>query len=100
MIEVQLTGSTTASALGVDHNEPKQGPIGPLIRKLIETGLCQAETPIIVKRGTTEIFRPKPAHEWSGYDVKDGDAEGLKRIPYRPSSYRGKATHSVEALAA
>ena len=83
MITIELTGSNTASALGVTHSEKTKGPIGPLCRKLIAAGLATDEDTVLVVRGTTPVFRERSIVWFSGYSVTES-YEAVRRRKFTP----------------
>lgn len=83
MITIELTGSNTASALGVTHTEKRKGVIGPLCRKLIAAGLATEEDTVLVVRGTTPIFNERNITVYSGKDLYETD-RGFEYAKYKP----------------
>lgn len=92
MIEIQLPGTNTASALGEEvTTRHKRGPIGPLCRLLVHQGVAAESDLVVILRGNTQVFHPAPLSSYTRHDVIDTDNHGLQRQKHRPFDWDSKA---------
>lgn len=84
MIEMQLSGTNTATSCG--HTITARGmssPIGKLARLLVRDGHDES-TPIHITRNGTLCFNPAPLSHWAARDATEGEAHGARIIKYKP----------------
>lgn len=88
-IEVQLTGSDTASCLmdGEQHSvttTTRKGPIGPLLRGLRDAGKVSRDTEVLVTRDGRPVFGRLHAKRYLDWDVSESGSRSVCRVSYKP----------------
>lgn len=84
MIEMQLSGTNTATSCG--HTITARGmssPIGKLARMLVADGYAEHDQLHITRNGTM-CFNPAPLSYWAARDATESDAIGARIIKYKP----------------
>ena len=82
MVEIQLEGTDTATALGISvKGRGLAGPICSLARALIEAG---HSGDAIVKRGDVVCFEAMPLQRWADIQCRESDRASVRFYKYQP----------------
>lgn len=86
MINIELTGSNTASACGrTVKAKGYASPIGKLCRQLIEDGYAAHDVVNITRNGIPS-FKPTLMQWWADRDVTEGEGYSARFTKHKPFS--------------
>ena len=85
MHRIELHGSNTASFGGITHKSNwRTGPIGPLARKMLDTGAAKPFDKVEVYRNGTLCFHARDLIHWATVHSTESDAASVKTVVYKP----------------